>query len=59
VDEAAEEELAERYRAEVDAAVEQVEAIPPPGPEAMFEHAYARPPARVAAQRAAAAEGGR
>jgi pyruvate dehydrogenase E1 component alpha subunit len=55
-DEAAEAALVERLRAEVDAAVEAVEALPPPPAEALFEGAYARPPARVAAQRAAAAE---
>ena len=53
VDDAAEAELVERLRAEVDAAVEAVEAIPPPSAAAMFEHAYARPPARLVAQRAA------
>jgi pyruvate dehydrogenase E1 component alpha subunit len=46
--------LIERFRAEVDAAVETVEALPAPPVDALFEHAYARPPARVAAQRAAA-----
>jgi pyruvate dehydrogenase E1 component alpha subunit len=58
VDDAREAELVERLTAEVDAAIEAAEAIPRPGPEAMFESAYARPPARVAAQRAAFAEGG-
>jgi pyruvate dehydrogenase E1 component alpha subunit len=58
VDEAQEAALVERLTAEVDAAIEAAEAIPRPGPDAMFDSAYARPPARVAAQRAAAAEGG-
>jgi pyruvate dehydrogenase E1 component alpha subunit len=52
-DEAAEAELVERFRDEVDAAVDAVEALPAPPAEAMFEHAYARPPARVQAQRGA------
>jgi pyruvate dehydrogenase E1 component alpha subunit len=58
-DEAAEAELIERCKAEVDAAVERIEALPAPPAEALFESAYARPPGRVAAQRAAAAEDGR
>jgi pyruvate dehydrogenase E1 component alpha subunit len=54
VDDAGEQALVERLKAEVDAAVEAVEAAPAPGPEAMFDHVFARPPGRVAAQRAAA-----
>ncbi len=59
IDEAGEAALSEALKAEVDAAVVAVEAQALPGPEAMFDHVYARPPARVAAQRAAALEAGR
>jgi pyruvate dehydrogenase E1 component alpha subunit len=54
VDEASEQRLLEELRAEFDAAVADVEAGPPPRPGALFEHVYARPPARVARQREAA-----
>jgi pyruvate dehydrogenase E1 component alpha subunit len=60
-DAASEGRLTEELRAEFDAAVAAVEAAPAPGSEALFEHAYARPPARVERQRggAAAPPGGR
>jgi pyruvate dehydrogenase E1 component alpha subunit len=54
VDEASEEALVAELKAGVDAAVAEAEATTPPGPEAMFDHVYARPPQRVAEQRAAA-----
>jgi pyruvate dehydrogenase E1 component alpha subunit len=54
-DEAAEAALVQELRAEIDAAVEEVEAAPPVGPEAIFDHVFARAPQRVARQRAAAA----
>jgi TPP-dependent pyruvate/acetoin dehydrogenase alpha subunit len=54
VDEAGEARLTEELRAEFDAAVAAVEAAPPPGPDALFDHAYARPPARLDGQRAIA-----
>jgi pyruvate dehydrogenase E1 component alpha subunit len=51
VDEAWEAELVARLKAEIDAAVETVEAAAPPGPAALFEHVFADPPRRVAEQR--------
>jgi pyruvate dehydrogenase E1 component alpha subunit len=54
VDDASEEVLTAALTAEVDAAVAEAEAGAPPGPEAMFDHVYARPPQRMAGQRAAA-----
>jgi pyruvate dehydrogenase E1 component alpha subunit len=54
VDEASEQRLDEELRAEVDAAFAEAETSTPPGPEALFDHVYARPPARLEAQRAAA-----
>jgi pyruvate dehydrogenase E1 component alpha subunit len=57
VDEASEASLVAELRVEVDAAVQAVEAAEPVGPEAMFEHVYARPPARMAAQRDELARG--
>jgi pyruvate dehydrogenase E1 component alpha subunit len=54
VDEASELELTARLKADIDAAVVAVEAGPAPGPEAMFDHVYAREPRRVAEQRRAA-----
>jgi pyruvate dehydrogenase E1 component alpha subunit len=59
VDEASEAELTAALRAEIDAAVVEIESQPPPGPEGIFEHVYARPPRRVADQRRAAAGEGR
>jgi TPP-dependent pyruvate/acetoin dehydrogenase alpha subunit len=56
VDEASEEAAVAELRAEVDAAVTEAEATPGPGPAGMFDHVYAEPPARVAAQRAATEE---
>ncbi|TCO80412.1 pyruvate dehydrogenase E1 component alpha subunit [Plasticicumulans lactativorans] len=53
-----EEALKADCAATVDAAVARYEATPPPAPTAMFDHLYARLPAALAAQRAAAAAGG-
>jgi pyruvate dehydrogenase E1 component alpha subunit len=53
-EEASEARLTEELRAEFDAAVAAVEAAPPPGPEALFDHAYSRSPARLEGQRAIA-----
>jgi pyruvate dehydrogenase E1 component alpha subunit len=50
-DEASEEALRAEAKAEVDAAVAAVEAEPAPGVDALFDHVYADPPARVARQR--------
>jgi pyruvate dehydrogenase E1 component alpha subunit len=59
IDAASEAELTARLKAEVDAAVSEAEAVPPPGPEAMFDHVYAEAPGRMLGQRAAATgEGG-
>ena len=52
-DDAAEAALVAEFKADVNAAVEEVEAAAPVGPEAMFDHVYARPPARVQLQRRA------
>jgi pyruvate dehydrogenase E1 component alpha subunit len=54
-DEASEQRLLDELRAEVGAAVAEAEASPAPGPQALFHHVYARAPARLDAQRAAAA----
>jgi pyruvate dehydrogenase E1 component alpha subunit len=51
IDEASEARLVEELRAEFDAAFAAVEAVPPPGAEALFDHVYARPPERLARQR--------
>jgi pyruvate dehydrogenase E1 component alpha subunit len=51
VDEGSEAGLTEELRAEFDGVMAVVEAAPPPGPDALFEHAYARPPARLERQR--------
>ena len=51
VDEAGEQRLVEELRAEFDAAMAEVEAAPPPGPEALFDHVYGRPPERLERQR--------
>lgn len=40
----------------IDAALVAARAFPPPGPEQVFAHVYARPTPRLAAQRAAAAD---
>ncbi len=50
-----EEGLEEQVDAEIAAAVERFEAIPPPDPLAVFDHAYATPPAHLRAQRQAMA----
>ena len=41
----------ESIRLEIDVAIEKATAMPPPQPEQIFEHAYARPPERVMRQR--------
>jgi pyruvate dehydrogenase E1 component alpha subunit len=51
VDEASEERLVEELRASFDAAMAEVEAAPAPGPEALFDHVYGRPPERLERQR--------
>ena len=51
VDEASEQRLVGELRDEFDAVFAEVEGMPSPGPDAMFEHVYARPPARLARQR--------
>src|SRR4051794_7682091 len=51
IDEASEEGLVEELRAEFDAAFAEVEAAPAPGPEAIFDHVYGKPPARLERQR--------
>jgi pyruvate dehydrogenase E1 component alpha subunit len=56
VDEAAEQRLVDELRAEFDAAVADVEAGAAPGVDALFDHVYAQPPARLARQRAQARE---
>jgi pyruvate dehydrogenase E1 component alpha subunit len=48
--------MAASLKEEVDAAVAEAEATPTPGPAGMFDHVYARSPARVEAQRRAATE---
>jgi pyruvate dehydrogenase E1 component alpha subunit len=53
-DDEAEAALVAQLKVEIDAAVEEVEALPQPGPEAMFDHVFADPPRRVAQQRAEA-----
>lgn len=57
-DAAAEAALVQSLEAEVDAAVTEAEAVPPPGAEALFDHVYAQEPARVTRQRAEATGGG-
>jgi pyruvate dehydrogenase E1 component alpha subunit len=51
VDEDSEQRLVEELRAEFDAAMAKVEAAPAPGPEALFDHVYGRPPERLERQR--------
>ncbi len=53
-DDASEATLAAELGQEIDAAVLEAEAGPRPGPEALFDHVYAKPPQRVLDQRAAA-----
>jgi TPP-dependent pyruvate/acetoin dehydrogenase alpha subunit len=52
VDAVSEEALRAEVKAEIDAAVADVEAAPAAGADALFDHVYAEPPARVVAQRA-------
>jgi TPP-dependent pyruvate/acetoin dehydrogenase alpha subunit len=54
IDGAGEQRLLAELRAEFDAAVAEVESAAPPGPEALFDHVYERPPARLEQQRAQA-----
>jgi pyruvate dehydrogenase E1 component alpha subunit len=51
IDSASEERLIAKLRAEFDAAFAEAEAADPPGADAMFDHVYARPPARLVRQR--------
>jgi pyruvate dehydrogenase E1 component alpha subunit len=51
VDEASEQHLVAELRAEFDAAVAEVEGSGSPGADAMFDHVYARAPARLERQR--------
>jgi pyruvate dehydrogenase E1 component alpha subunit len=51
IDEGSEQRLLAELRVEFDAAMAAVEAAPPPGPGALFDHAYERPPARLERQR--------
>jgi pyruvate dehydrogenase E1 component alpha subunit len=54
IDAGGEERLVEELTAEFDAAFAEVEAADPPGPEALFDHVYERPPERLQRQRRAA-----
>jgi pyruvate dehydrogenase E1 component alpha subunit len=51
IDEAGEDRLVEELTAEFDAAMAEVEAAPAPGAEALFDHVYGKPPARLERQR--------
>jgi pyruvate dehydrogenase E1 component alpha subunit len=51
IDEDSEQRQVAELRAEFDAAVAEVEAGAPPGVDAVFDHVYARPPARLEQQR--------
>jgi pyruvate dehydrogenase E1 component alpha subunit len=51
VDDASEERLVAELRDEFDAAVAEVEAASAPGADALFDHVYAQPPARLEQQR--------
>ena len=51
IDEASEARLVQELTAQFDAAMAEVEAAPAPGPEALFDHVYARPPERLERQR--------
>ena len=53
-----EEALLKESRERVEAAVEEAQAIPPPRPEAIFDHLYATLPASLARQRAEALQSG-
>ena len=53
-----EEALIEELNAEIDAAVERYLAMPPPSPQAMFDHLYAELPRALAEQRAEVAARG-
>ena len=52
-DDAIAEELQVRCNTEVDRALDAMRAVPAPGPEDLFDHVYAEPPARLVAQRQA------
>src|SRR3954453_13921278 len=54
VDEASEQALVQELRAEADAAFAEAQDSAAPGAEGIFDHVYARPPARFGDQRAAA-----
>jgi pyruvate dehydrogenase E1 component alpha subunit len=54
VDEASEQALVQELRAEVDAAFAEAQASAAPGADGIFDHVWARPPARFDDQRAAA-----
>ena len=54
VDEASEQALVHELRAEVDAAFAEAQDSAAPGAEGIFDHVWARPPARFDDQRAAA-----
>jgi pyruvate dehydrogenase E1 component alpha subunit len=54
VDEASEDALVQELRAEVDAAFAEAQESAPPGADGIFDHVWARPPARFDDQRAAA-----
>jgi pyruvate dehydrogenase E1 component alpha subunit len=54
LDDEAEAALRSEIEREIDAAVAEAEAAPPPGPAQLFDHVYADPPERVRRQREAA-----
>ena len=56
IDDAAEAKRAAEIEQEIEAAVSEAEAGPAPGPAALFDHVYAKPPQRVVDQRAEATE---
>jgi pyruvate dehydrogenase E1 component alpha subunit len=56
IDEASEQRLVDELRADVDAAFAEAQASPAPGSDAIFDHVYAREPARLDAQRRSAAK---
>jgi pyruvate dehydrogenase E1 component alpha subunit len=58
VDGASEAQVRAEAKARVDAAVAEVEGAPRPGIDALFDHVYANPPARVARQREASRKPG-
>jgi 2-oxoisovalerate dehydrogenase E1 component alpha subunit len=51
IDEDSEQRQVAELRADFDAAVAEVEAGAQPGVDAVFDHVYARPPARLEQQR--------